>query len=101
MALGALFGVGTGMAILTGVDVPGVGSWLVAVAVAKLGFISAFALIAAGAILLRRASRSDQIPLTTISPSTARAEKRLASGTADTLPIRQRDAVKQERRDTP
>jgi hypothetical protein len=44
MALGALFGVGTGMAILTGVDVPGVGSWLVAVAVAKLGFISAFAL---------------------------------------------------------
>ena len=51
MAVGAVVGVGTGVAVLAGVDMPGVGSWLVAVAVAKLGFIAAFALIAAGATL--------------------------------------------------
>ena len=101
MALGALVGVGTGVAVLTGVDVPGVGSWLVAVAVAKLGFISGFALIAAGAILRRLASRSDPIPLATDLPSAGAARERLASGTIDTLPIRQKDAVKQERRDSP
>ena len=101
MGLGVLVGVGTGVAVLAGVDVPGVGSWLVAVAVAKLGFISSFALIAAGAILRRLAARSDQIPLATDLPSAGRASERLGSGTLDALPIRQKDTVKQERRDTP
>lgn len=57
MALGAFVGVATGLAVLANVDVPGVGSWLVAVAVAKLGFIAAFALIAVGAIVRRMADR--------------------------------------------
>ena len=100
LTLGALVGVGTGVAVVTGVDVPGVGSWLVAVAVAKLGFISGFALIAAGAILRRLASRSDEIPLAKDLPPAGRASERLESGTLDTLPIRQKDAVK-ERRNTP
>lgn len=58
MAFGVFVGVATGLAVLTGVDVPGVGSWLVGVAVAKLGFISAFALIAAGAVMHRIGRRS-------------------------------------------
>ena len=58
MALGAFVGVATGLAVLADVDVPGVGSWLVAVAVAKLGFIASFALIAAGAVLHRVGKRS-------------------------------------------
>ena len=100
MALGVLVGVGTGVAVLTGVDVPGVGSWLVAVAVAKLGFIAGFTLIAAGAMLRRIASRSEQIPppvLTSAGPSA----ERLAGGSLDAAFIRQRDAAKQEQRDTP
>ncbi len=57
MALGAFVGVATGLAVLADVDVPGVGSWLVAVAVAKLGFIAAFTLIALGAIVRRMSDR--------------------------------------------
>ena len=60
MALGAFVGVATGVAVLADVDIPGVGSWLVAVAVAKLGFIAAFALIALGAVLRRFADRQDR-----------------------------------------
>ena len=100
MALGALVGVGTGVAVLLGVDVPGVGSWLVAVAVAKLGFIGAFALIAAGAMLRRVASHSERIP-PPVLPSAGPTAKRLPDGTLGTAFIRQREAVKQEPRDTP
>ena len=57
MALGAFVGVATGVAVLTGADVPGVGSWLVAVAVAKLGFIASFGLIGAGAVMHRIGAR--------------------------------------------
>ena len=57
MALGAFVGVATGLALLADVNVPGVSSWLVSVAVAKLGFISAIGLMAAGALMHRYASR--------------------------------------------
>ena len=53
MALGAFVGVATGLAIIADINVPGVSSWLVSVAVAKLGFISAIGLIAAGALMKR------------------------------------------------
>jgi hypothetical protein len=99
MALGALVGVGTGVAVLAGVDVPGVGSWLVAVAVAKLGFIAALALIAAGAMLRRVASHSEQLP--PVLPSVGPPAEQLAGESLDAAFVRQRDAVKQERRNTP
>jgi hypothetical protein len=100
MALGALVGVGTGVAVLAGVDVPGVGSWLVAVAVAKLGFIAAFALIAAGAMLRRVASHSERLP-PPVLPSVGPPAEQLAGESLDAAFVRQRDAVKQERRNTP
>ena len=101
MALGAVVGVGTGLAVLTGVDVPGVGSWLVAVAVAKLGFIAGFTLIAAGAVLHRMAAHSTPSTVPEIQPLSVRSENALTSGAPADAPLRQRDAVKQERRDTP
>src|SRR5678815_2477068 len=57
MAAGAVVGVTTGLAVLGDVHIPGVGSWLVAVA--KLGFIAAFTLIAAGAAATRMAARQE------------------------------------------
>jgi hypothetical protein len=59
MALGALVGVGTGIAVLGNVHIPGVESWLVAVAVTKLGFAAGFSLIAVGALLRRAAARRE------------------------------------------
>jgi hypothetical protein len=101
MVVGAVVGVGTGVAVLTGADIPGVGSWLVAVAVAKLGFIAAFTLIAAGAALHRMATRSAPSTVPEIQPLSVRSEKALTSGAPADAPLKQRDAVKQERRDTP
>ena len=101
MTLGAMVGVGTGVAVLTGVDIPGVGSWLVAVAVAKLGFIAAFALIAAGAMLNRIAARSARSTMPEIEPPPVRSADALTRGLPADAPLKQRDAVKQERRDTP
>jgi len=57
MALGAFVGVATGLGILADVNVPGVSSWLVSVAVAKLGFIAAIGLMAAGALMHRYGRR--------------------------------------------
>ena len=90
MVVGAIVGVGTGVAVLTGADIPGVGSWLVAVAVAKLGFIGSFALIAAGAVL-RRADKTPEQP-------EASSPGALSSGTAPIQPIAKRDPIEQERR---
>ena len=101
MAVGAVVGVGTGVAVLTGADIPGVGSWLVAVAVAKLGFIAAFTLIAAGAALHRMGERSTPSTIPEIQPLSAGSENALTSGAPAAAPLQQRDAVKQEPRDTP
>ena len=101
MVVGAVVGVGTGVAVLTGADIPGVGSWLVAVAVAKLGFIAAFALIAAGAVLHRMATRSGPSTALEIEPLPVRSTDALTSGVPADAPLKQRDVVKQERRDTP
>ena len=101
MALGAVVGVGTGVAVLTGADIPGVGSWLVAVAVAKLGFIAGFTLIAAGAVLHRMAARSATGTMREIQPLSVRSADALTSGLPADTPLEQRDAVRQERRHTP
>ena len=98
MVLGAIVGVGTGLAVLTGVDIPGVGSWLVAVAVAKLGFIAAFALIAAGAILRRVAAPPEHADSTDRGLPNASGATPLTSGTAPIQPVAKRDVVEQERR---
>ena len=59
MTLGVAGGVATGLAILADVPVPGVGSWLVGVAVAKLALVGSTGLIAAGAALHRLGARSN------------------------------------------
>ena len=101
MMVGAVVGVGTGVAVLTGADIPGVGSWLVAVAVAKLGFIAAFTLIAAGAALHRMGARSEPSTMPEMQPLSARSTDALTSGAPADAPLTHRDAVKQKRRDTP
>jgi hypothetical protein len=98
MALGAIVGVGTGLAVLTGVDIPGVGSWLVAVAVAKLGFIAAFALIGGGAILRRVAVPPEHTGSPDSGLPNSSTARPLTSGTAPIQPVAKRDAVEQERR---
>ena len=101
MALGVLVGIGTGLAVLTGADIPGVGSWLVAVAVAKLGFIASFALIAAGAALRRVATRSPHGDPADAASLPGRSDRALTSGPPTSpLPV-QRDAVKEPRHNTP
>ena len=97
MALGAFVGVGTGLAVLTGVDVPGVGSWVVAVAVAKLGFIAAFALIAAGALLHRVAGPPGNVAVAEGLSPAREADGVLAPGAPPTSPVAQHDAVRDER----
>ena len=57
MALGAFVGVATGLAVLADINVPGVSSWFVSVAVAKLGFITAIGLMVAGALMHRYGRR--------------------------------------------
>lgn len=94
MALGALVGVATGVAVLADVDVPGVGSWLVAVAVAKLGFIAGFSLIAAGALLRRAAARRERQGDMSVGPPT---DQRLTSGTPAAEPVAQRDLASPRR----
>lgn len=59
LALGTLLGCAVGVAILFGVQPPGV-SWLVAVGLAKLTLIASGGLMAGGALLLRLAKRSDE-----------------------------------------
>ena len=98
MALGAIIGVATGIGVLTGVDIPGVGSWLVAVAVAKLGFIASFALIAVGAVLRRVAAPPEQLTAPGTASPEPTADRALPSGTAPADPIVQRDRVEQQRR---
>ena len=100
MVLGAIVGVATGLAVLTGVDIPGVGSWLVAVAVAKLGFIAAFALIAGGAILRRVAAPPASAGPPDAGLHSAPDTQRLTGGTAPAQPIAKRD-VAPERRTPP
>ena len=56
VGVGVAVGVATGLVLLLDVPVPGVGSWLVGVAVAKLAFFSALALIGVGTVLQRRAA---------------------------------------------
>lgn len=101
MALGAFVGVASGLAVLADVDVPGVGSWLVAVAVAKLGFIAAFGLIAAGAVMHRVDKRSsrDTEPVRiaeTVEP--LEAQRPLAAGSPPVEPLRQHEPIAEERR---
>jgi hypothetical protein len=104
MALGAFVGVATGLAVLTGVDVPGVGSWLVAVAVAKLGFIAAFGLIGAGAVMHRigaRQPRDTDTERAAAMVEPLKGERPLQAGTSPAEPLRQRDPVAKERRPGP
>ena len=104
MALGALVGVATGLAVLAGVDVPGVGSWLVGVAVAKLGFITAFGLIGAGAVMHRigaRQPRGVDTERVTATVEPLEGERSLQAGTSPAEPLRQRDPVAEERRPGP
>ena len=104
MALGAFVGVATGLAVLADVDVPGVGSWLVAVAVAKLGFIASFALIAAGAVMHRMGSRpSRDIDLERVGETVEPLEgqRPLTAGSLPVEPVQQPDVVAHERRRHP
>ena len=101
MTLGAFVGVATGLAVLADVDVPGVGSWLVAVAVAKLGFIAAFGLIAAGAFMHRvgkRSSRDTDVERIAETVKPLEAHRPLAAGTPAAEPIRQHQPTAEERR---
>ena len=59
LALGVLLGCAVGVGLLLGVQVPGV-SWLVAVGLTKLALIASGGLMAAGAVLIRLARRSDE-----------------------------------------
>ena len=99
MATGAVVGVATGLAVLGDVHIPGVGSWLVAVAVAKLGFIAAFTLIAAGAAATRMAARQESksrdvsLPQ---APGTEHQRELPAAGLAE-AELRRREAIPQER----
>jgi hypothetical protein len=104
MALGAVVGVATGLAVLLDLDVPGVGSWLVAVAVAKLGFIASFGLIAAGALMHRMGNRRG--PDTNVERITETLEPlehhgSLSAGTPAAELLRQRHAEEQERQPRP
>jgi hypothetical protein len=58
LTLGVLLGCAVGVALLLGVQVPGVW-WLVAVGLTKLTLIAAGGLMAAGALMIRLAKRSD------------------------------------------
>lgn len=100
MALGAFVGVATGLAVLADVDVPGVGSWLVAVAVAKLGFIAAFALIAVGAIVRRMADRHGrETDVERVAQTLAPPEREpLAPGVPPEEVIRPREGMRTGRR---
>ena len=103
MALGAFVGVATGLAILADVNVPGVGSWLVAVAVAKLGFIASFALIAAGAIMHRVAKRPSVDPeIASIAQMVEPLDAPpLGAGSPPARPVHRPDPVAEERRHRP
>jgi hypothetical protein len=59
LALGVLLGCAVGVALLLGVQLPGV-TWLVAVGLTKLTLIASGGLMGAGAVLLRLAKRSDE-----------------------------------------
>ena len=101
MALGAFVGVATGLAVLADVDVPGVGSWLVAVAVAKLGFIASFALIAAGAVLHRVGKRSSvdaDVARVAQTVEPLQAPPPLEAGSPLARPVQRPDPVSEERR---
>ena len=100
MAAGAAVGVTTGLAVLGDVHVPGVGSWLVAVAVAKLGFIAAFTLVAAGAAVTRMAARQEPKSRDVSLPQAQGTEHQRelpAAGLAD-AELRRREPIPEERR---
>ena len=104
MALGAFVGVATGVAVLTGADVPGVGSWLVAVAVAKLGFIAAFGLIGAGAVMHRigaREPRDADTERVAAMVEPLEGERPFQAGTSPAESLRQRDPLAEDRRPGP
>ena len=103
VGVGIAVGIATGVALLMDLDVPGVGSWLVGVAVAKLAFFSALALIAVGTVLQRRAAheRSREDALDGIAGDATgvggRAEPRaLGEGAAPARPL---PAAEREPRD--
>ena len=101
MALGAFVGVATGLAVLADVDVPGVGSWFVAVAVAKLGFIASFALIAFGAVMHRmgrRADRDSEVARVAEMVEPLEGQRPLGAGSPPAGPVQQRDVIAEERR---
>jgi hypothetical protein len=100
MALGAFVGVATGLAVLTGADVPGVGSWLVAVAVAKLGFIASFALIGAGAVMHRvgsRVSRDTDVARIAEMVEPLEVQQPLGAGSPPVEPVQRPDLAATER----
>jgi len=99
MAAGAVVGVTTGLAVLGDVHIPGVGSWLLAVAVAKLGFIAAFTLIAAGAAATRMAGRQESKSRDVSLPQAPGNEHQRelpAAGLPDAQ-LRRREPIPQER----
>ncbi|MGQ0646220.1 MAG: hypothetical protein ACT4P7_01545 [Gemmatimonadaceae bacterium] len=55
-ALGILIGVAVSLAIIAGVPLPGI-PWLLAVGLAKVGYLAAGGFIAAGAVVTRLARR--------------------------------------------
>ena len=89
---GIVVGVATGLALLLDVNVPGVGSWLVGVAVAKLAFFSALALIAVGTVLQRRAAqeRVREERLAAATPTVPNALQE-GAGAAEPLPGAERE----------
>ena len=87
---GIVVGVATGLALLLDVNVPGVGSWLVGVAVAKLAFFSALALIAVGTVLQRRAAQ-ERVREERLAAETAPHSLQEGAGPAEPLPGAERE----------
>lgn len=82
VGVGVIVGVATGLALLLPVNMPGVNSWLIGVAVSKLALISAVGLIAAGTVIRRAARRGSTEP----GRSRTAPDARVAAGATAALP---------------